>query len=337
MAPQNLNPVIIGLLMGAVSAYPICPGSIDMTMNGDVTSVAITRNNHSSAGSDPYYSGPVDVDNNAVLPGMTDEITSSGTRTSGRAYFSSSCNDDGSYDNNLYSALQLLDSTISYTVDLSGAACGCNSAFYLTSMRQNTDKSTCDDYYCDANSVCDVMCTEIDIQEANVGSWLTTAHMGADPSGQAVGYGGGGSEWSGPRDFDSTQYGPSSKATINTLKPFEVSASFPTTNGVLSSIDMSLEQSGNVLSFSLESYTFSGTNGFVELTTALQQGMTPIVSYWSSNDMQWLDGTGSDGQGACAQDVPADCGSTTSFSDISVTPYTKTKQLQHTHQKNNKH
>jgi len=53
-------------------------------------------------------------------------------------------------------------------------------------------------------------------------SWVTTAHMGSDPSGAAVGYGGGSDQWSGPRDFSSSDYGPDDKATINTLKPFKV-------------------------------------------------------------------------------------------------------------------
>eukprot|EP00975_Prorocentrum_lima_P009562 2036115-Prorocentrum_lima.AAC.1 len=37
--------------------------------------------------------------------------------------------------------------------------------------------------------------------------------------------------------------------------------------------------------------------GMQELTEALKLGMTPIMSYWSSNDMLWLDGPGGDGQG----------------------------------------
>jgi len=40
---------------------------------------------------------------------------------------------------------------------------------------------------------------------------------------------------------------------------------------------------------------------------ALEAGMTPVFSYWSSDKMLWMDGTGPDGQGWCSQDVPADC------------------------------
>jgi hypothetical protein len=44
-----------------------------------------------------------------------------------------------------------------------------------------------------------------------------------------------------------------------------------------------------------------------ELTLALDAGMTPIVSYWSG-DMQWMDGAGNDGKGACPfYDTPDEC------------------------------
>ena len=50
-------------------------------------------------------------------------------------------------------ALKLAGRTLSFTVDLSSAGCGCKVAMYLVAMPQNTEATSCHDYYCDANSV----------------------------------------------------------------------------------------------------------------------------------------------------------------------------------------
>ena len=161
----------------------------------------------------------------------------------------------------------------------------------------------------------------MDIQEGNIGSFVTTAHVAADPNGVAAGYWGGvPGVWSGPRDFNATQYGPGA-AVIDTRNPFQVGASFPVdpATGLLASVEMQLSQGGRSLGFSLAGYAFGGGNGFEEITAALEQGMTPVVSYWSSYSMDWLDGSGSDGQGFCEAETPAECGSAVTFSGLQVT------------------
>jgi len=55
-----------------------------------------------------------------------------------------------------------------------------------------------------------------------------------------------------------------------------------------------------------------------DLTRALKDGMTPILSYWSSPDMLWLDGKGSDGRGPCWKDTPLACGKHISAWNFSV-------------------
>merc|ERR1719436_1619697 len=46
--------------------------------------------------------------------------------------------------------------------------------------------------------------------------------------------------------------------------------------------------------------------------------MTPVLSYWSSDDLIWLDGKGVDGDGPCASDTPAKCLDSVKFYDFSI-------------------
>jgi hypothetical protein len=106
-----------------------------------------------------------------------------------RHYVVDSCGSQGARPS--YANWPLMGRTFSFTVDLSGAECGCNAsseirtsdlgigllirrltvrislqvAVYLSSMRQNDDMGTCSPYYCDANGVCDAHCDEIDLME----------------------------------------------------------------------------------------------------------------------------------------------------------------------------
>mmetsp|Transcript_129604 Transcript_129604/g.415608 ORF Transcript_129604/g.415608 Transcript_129604/m.415608 type:complete len:166 (-) Transcript_129604:1265-1762(-) len=162
--------------------------------------------------------------------------------------------------------------------DISGAGCGCNAALYLVSMKQNPQPSDCSD----ANSVCGVRCTEIDLQEANMFSWHSTVHAAADGAGNGGGFGGG-SSWTGPRDWSLEEYGPNGRC-IDTHKPFQVEVSFLTTSsGGLRSMDVVLSQVGKHCHVS----TSVGANygSLAELSQSLGEGMTPVISYWSSNNM----------------------------------------------------
>mmetsp|Transcript_45065 Transcript_45065/g.130395 ORF Transcript_45065/g.130395 Transcript_45065/m.130395 type:complete len:418 (-) Transcript_45065:237-1490(-) len=233
-----------------------------------------------------------------------------------RAYFASTCT-AGVYDNKQYLALDLRGKTFRYTTDMSKAGCGCNAALYLTNLAQNDRPSECGDHYCDANDVCGESCAEIDIQEGNRFSWHSTLHGSVDHTGLGKGYGGGGPGWSGPRDWDAAHFGPKGKC-VDTDAPFEVSVSFPVDGqGKLSSMDVTLSQAGRDCPLKI---SISGYSAMAELDAALSAGMTPIVSYWSSDEMLWMDGKGMDGQGPCAEDLPSRCGSAVSFSGFSVTP-----------------
>jgi len=232
-----------------------------------------------------------------------------------RAYFAQSCK-ASVYDHNQYLALNLLGKRMRYTTDMSDLGCGCNAAFYLTSMHQNSHPSECSDYYCDANNVCGESCAEIDIQEGNRFSWHSTLHGKADHNGVGKGIGGGGAGWSGPRDWSSSEYGPGASC-IDTSKPFQVEVGFPAdADCQLVGMEITLSQvarSNCELKLAIDNY-----REMPELSKALAAGMTPIVSYWNSADMLWMDGKGSDGQGPCARDRPGDCGKRTKFSNFSV-------------------
>jgi hypothetical protein len=219
----------------------------------------------------------------------------------GRAYFGDQCVEN-TYSAGQYMAVPLLGNTLKYTIDMSGAGCGCNAAVYLASMKQNMDIGSCGDYYCDANSVCGVKCTELDIQEANMFAWHSTLHTSDDRGGQGFGYGGTSNTW------QDGQYGPGGSC-IDTTRPFQVAVSFPTNaDNTLHSMEVTLSQEGSPcpLSGAVSNYQVNGRDGMQEVTEALRQGMTPVVSYWAADSMTWLDGKGAKG-GACTNDVASQC------------------------------
>ena len=225
----------------------------------------------------------------------------------GRSYLGTQCHKASSIPWEDMLDFKLLDRTFSFTIDVSDAACNCNAAVYLVAMSQNREnpskERSCsgDKFYCDANHVCGGTCAEIDLVEANSHAFLSTLHKSSDPYGVANGYGGGDpahpDPWSGPRAFDSVDYGPGASC-VNTLLPFRVSYSFPTEpGGQLAQMHVTLSQG----SCSLSTHLGSGYDGLAELTEALREGMALVVSYWGggSTNMQWMDGPGSDGRGPC--------------------------------------
>jgi len=75
------------------------------------------------------------------------------SRPGSRAYLADRCDENGLSDASSYAALPVLGKTLSFTVDLSQATCGCVVAAYLVPMRANRERGSCDDFYCDANKV----------------------------------------------------------------------------------------------------------------------------------------------------------------------------------------
>lgn len=298
--------VAVGLSLAAqASAATTCPGTT--TVSGWPDAVTLVNAKWDTPG---VPAGTVSVSNGMVSPGIF-----------GRTYFSDACV-NSTYNPHQYIAMPMLGKKFSWTVDLSEAGCGCNAALYLTSLHQSTSSlGGCEDYYCDANSVCGLACAEIDLQEANKYAWHSTLHVSDDGSGSGIGYGGGGGEWNNNRDWTSVEYGPQGKC-IDTTKPFQVAVSFPIgPDGHLEGMDLLLSQPGQecTLERKHREYQFHGRNGISELSQALANGMTPIISYWKADDMTWMDGRGKDQKGPCDKDDSyAQCGPSVHFSDFKL-------------------
>merc|ERR1719189_1548210 len=76
------------------------------------------------------------------------------------------------------------------------------------------------------------------------------------------------------------------------------------------------------LTASVGMYAFGGTDSFVELSKSLDAGMVPIVSYWTSPKLRWLDGPDVQGSRPCHQEEPLQCAETAKVYGFSVSNYT---------------
>lgn len=212
----------------------------------------------------------------------------------GRVYFGESCSGDA-YSPNEYAAINLLGGSLSYTVNLAAADCGCVAALYLVDMHSNTKPGTCGgDYYCDANRVCGVNCNEVDIQEANKHMWKTTDHGAHDGSGK-VGK---------PIEEDSTKKYGIGGSCINTVEPFQVTATFTPDGETIHTV---LSQKGCTMATGVQYPGLAGSLAH----------MTPVISYWygaKPSDIEWFDGD------VCKNYDPNRCGEAVTFSDFAFTP-----------------
>ena len=217
-----------------------------------------------------------------------------------RAYLVSHCDvTGGAFSADLFSRrLPMLGHAWSFTVDLSTAGCGCNAALYAVAMpgvaaNGTPSPSSGGDFYCDANQVGGIWCTEIDLIEANTAAMAATPHAcdAPDANGFVAKCDGGGCGM-GTR-LNNTLFGPGAAFTINTLLPFDVTTMFPVdTLGNLASVNTLVTQ--GVASFRLLHTPDScGSHWSDTLTPALMGGMVPTFSLWggttSGSDMTWLD------------------------------------------------
>lgn len=287
----------VGVLVNAGAAdLQQCVGTVPVAGGAHYSLIATKKNM-------PWKpAGPVQNEGGTVAPEMW-----------GRAYLAEQCI-EGAYSNTDYAAIRLLGKRLVYTVDVSQAGCGCNAALYLVSMKQNPEASGCDDFYCDANSVCGIRCDEIDIQEANKFAFHSALHRQDDGGGVAAGLGG----WVLDNRFAMTpdEYGPGGRC-IDTNHPFQVSAGFPTNHqGRLLGLDMKLSQHGKPCEVSYRMDRYEKDPNFEQLSQSLAAGMVVAISYWEADDMLWLDGPGLGG-GLCHRD-DKQCGTAPKFSNFAI-------------------
>mmetsp|Transcript_29637 Transcript_29637/g.57294 ORF Transcript_29637/g.57294 Transcript_29637/m.57294 type:complete len:615 (+) Transcript_29637:2-1846(+) len=275
-----------------------CPGSIHVKGYGPVSMVPSGWGSTVTS----LMKAPIEVlDGSVVVPHLDS-----------RGYFAHTCK-AGTYANEEYLSLKLLGGTLRYSVDLSDVGCGCNAAVALTQMVHNDRPTQCNDYYCDASNVCGETCVEIDLQEANRHAWRSTLHSADDRNGLGKGYGGGGWGWNGPRDWDPSQYGPDGRC-IDTREAFEVAVHFPVdSEGNLTAMEVTLLQHQCKLELKFDRYVDLPT-----VSDALRKGMTPVVTYWGSEELSWLDGQGADSRGPCTSEEPASCSKVVVFRGFSV-------------------
>lgn len=211
-------------------------------------------------------------------------------------------------DTNMPQFPSLLDKTLHWTVDLSKVGCRNVLAFQAVDAAVN---SGC---YCDGNSLqargddpyfpgsclgplndMHQPCVELDFMEANRYVWATTIHAGGVPGGWKEGHAAGhGAHRIG---MSSLQYGPGS-SVINTDHPFQVTMHFPTNGSQLRGINVTLTQIQQV------QFWVGQGDDFSEIYAALQRGISPGFSYWSSADaMDWYDA--GDCQDDQAEGLPA--------------------------------
>jgi hypothetical protein len=279
-----------------------CPGPIVLGLEGGVRTFQVAA---------PSWSSGISASGSSLTLSYND-----------RAYIVPSCQ-PGAWSPAMFSEkLPMLNTVWSFTVELYGASCGCNVALYAVAMPARDSSgspapSNGGDYYCDANAVGGLWCTEMDIMEANEAAFAATPHAcdAAQPNGFVPSCDKGGCSVNTKSRSATFGVGPS--FAINTQLPFTVTTEFPAgANGtVLSAVTTTLWQGGRSVVLSHVDST-CGVGYLERVSAGMMQGMVPTLSVWgneaSGDDMTWLDSPPCDASQGCNGGVSA------LFSDISV-------------------
>ena len=214
-----------------------------------------------------------------------------------------------------YRKLDLRGKTLSFTVDVARAGCGCNAAIYLVGM-DHPEGGASD--YCDIQIKPPNGCIEIDLFEGNQKAMQTTLHTQYGTGMGSCNQWGCGVNWGKASNH---LFGRGGQA-IDSTRPFKVFASFSNSG----EMELSLSQN-NGTEMPFWNATIGGHNAGASkmvmddssaaVSAAMSKGMVLVASLWSAKGdkgMAWLDG-------GCNSDYPhCDLSASSAvFSDVAVT------------------
>jgi len=178
----------------------------------------------------------------------------------------------------------LLNKVITFTVFIGNVPCGYNVALYTSTIPSQQK-------YCDAQDGC----TEIDFMECNAFGWHTTLHKATgDRDGAPIGVGGTIDQYQQTKqrfvDYHGTAttdvYGYGDPYLINTQKPFDVSFSMYAPSGVITRVEVILEQGSNKIG---QIYTEPYDGYYQDLSKELATKQNVLIASAWTGGMDWLD------------------------------------------------
>ena len=157
---KSINPTHLSSISSPVAppyvpgtwSYDRCVGSLQVSGFAK-SQYALSRNTGGGSAaccSMHPQAGPARSSGSSLQAALMPKEDAKDTRNGARVYLNDQCH-DGLPLPESYAGVQLLGRTLSVTVNLAGASCGCNVAFYLAFLRDSTTPGLCEsDFYCDA-------------------------------------------------------------------------------------------------------------------------------------------------------------------------------------------
>ena len=217
----------------------------------------------------------------------------------------------GRMESNSYAYFDLLNKTLSYSIDMSNVPCSCNAALFWVTMpgyskNGHPAPSRKGNYYCDANKVWGTWCWEFDSIEGNSHVMKVTPHTCNAPPGGYI----GSCDRSGPflKGFSpKDSLCPSSSCTVDTRRPFTHTQKFRSNGTHLVAVE-------NIVSQGILSFSFgidAGEEYLAKMTDAMKK-MVLTFQLWGDSWllMSWLDGL------RCLGSCPHN--STVTYSNMSI-------------------